>query len=359
MTPQQKTTLLRIAFNVGALIGIALIIIAAVPKFAKRVAPEREFYGDLYKLNKVKDFQVPIIRRGEPNTTMRGEAEVITIGDSFFDVTYEGPTFAVRFEKRTERKTYNVKYDITKRIYTKAPHTYFEEHPTQSATILLWERVERNLVNDILDARGSVLTTELEQLIPLHIRVSRSYQEYERYRDIIFHTDPLIFLLQNSLITRRAYEILNTFRFRVTGNLSPLTPEYTRDPLMLYYGPALKTTRVELRDAEIEKLADTIAEEYTAMRETQDIEPIFLPLPSKETVYRFLLEDATYNNFLPRLTHELEARGVRVIDMLPIYEEYARAHDELLYYPTDTHWNGTAMKLLMTEIEGVMQEEGL
>lgn len=359
MTLERKTQLLRMAFNGGAIVCIALIVMAAVPTLAKRAAPDREFYGDLYKLNKVEEFKVPIMRRGEPSATTLKEAEIIAIGDSFFDVTYEGPKFATRFEKTTNRKTYNVDYDLTKRVYTEDPHRYFKDHPVDHKTVLLWERVERNLVNDILDARGTVLVAELEQLIPERIRASKGYDTYERYRDILFHTEPLVFLLQNSVVTHRAYETLNTFRFRVTGDLSPLTPEYVRDPLMLYYGPALKTTRAELLDAEIQKLAETIAEEYRIMRETQNIEPIFIPLPSKETVYRFRLPNATYNNFLPRLTEELKARGVRTVNMLAIYEEYARTHDDLLYYPTDTHWNTTAMQLLLSELDKIMRAEGL
>lgn len=360
MTIDRKKRVLQITWNIAAVICAILIEIAATPSLAKLVAPDSEFAGDLYKMNKIDIFRLPIQRGGKTSTTSFDDGSVITIGDSFFDITYEGSQFSVRFEEATGRPTYNIDYDITKKIYTINPTSFFKEHPVaNSPRILLWERVERNLVNDILDARESVITTELEQLLPARVRSSDAYEEYTRLRDIAFHTEPLVFLLQNSLWTKRMYEIMNTFRFRVTRDLPPLTPEYSRDPLMLFYGPALKTSRATLSDKEIEAAAERIANEYRSLEQAEGIEPIFLPLPSKETVYRRLSRDPSYNDFLPRLTRELEKRQVRVINMLPIYEAYDATHDDLLYYPTDTHWNGTAMHLLITKIESMLQAEGL
>jgi hypothetical protein len=73
---------------------------------------------------------------------------------------------------------------------------------------------------------------------------------------------------------------------------------------------------------------------------------IFLPIPSKYTIYHKVVNDDPYNKFLPRLFAGLEERDVPYIDL---YSEYIK-HDEILYYGTDTHWNQKGVDIALVKL---------
>jgi len=60
--------------------------------------------------------------------------------------------------------------------------------------------------------------------------------------------------------------------------------------------------------------------------------------------------DDHYNNFLPRLSKELDERGVNYVDL---YNEFINSPDTL-YFGTDTHWNkkgvDKALNLTLTKM---------
>ena len=67
------------------------------------------------------------------------------------------------------------------------------------------------------------------------------------------------------------------------------------------------------------------------------------PIPGKMTVYGRDYGAGAYNNFLPQLYERLEENGVPVIK---IFDEFM-ASDEMLFYPTDTHWNSNGIEIGM------------
>ena len=52
---------------------------------------------------------------------------------------------------------------------------------------------------------------------------------------------------------------------------------------------------------------------------------IFMPIPSKYTIYHKLMNNDEYNNFLPLLYEGLEKRGIPVVKL---YEDYNKAELE-------------------------------
>jgi len=77
---------------------------------------------------------------------------------------------------------------------------------------------------------------------------------------------------------------------------------------------------------------------------------LFLPIPSKETIYFDLVPLTTQPNYLSKLDSLLNLNGVHTINTIDIYNKERCANNSLLYLEDDTHWNAKATELISTEI---------
>ncbi|HLD21840.1 MAG TPA: hypothetical protein VJB65_02975 [Patescibacteria group bacterium] len=354
MTLKQKTKIAYWVWNCCAIVAVAAVVVSHIPSVASKFTEEKEFYGDLFTLNKVSLFKQPIERKLQQGKTGLEEAKVIALGDSFFNVAYEAPKFAYGFERKTKIPTYHVARDMR---YLYSPSRFFQDNPTAKPRILLWENVEREIVGYHLLRTGRGQQEGTDTCVPARLSKVPGYKAIEQACQLVFNPKPTVFLVENTSFTRPFFEQLYTKRFWLTGDISPRTPEYSVEPAMAFYDVELRQARYPLTDEDVTRIADWIQKEVETIRNTYDIETIYIPLPSKYTVYRQYAADDTYNNLLPRLIPELQRRGVRTIDALSLFEQYTKTHNELLYYPSDTHWNPTAQHIIIDEVVRILEEE--
>ena len=74
------------------------------------------------------------------------------------------------------------------------------------------------------------------------------------------------------------------------------------------------------------------------LRERYNLELVFMIIPSKYTIYHYVVGDdgKKYGNFIPKMYAELKKRNIPVIE---VYDEFmAQRKEKLLFYGTDTHW---------------------
>jgi len=350
MRESTKTSLLHWVWNTAALLCVVCVVIAHMPSLATRLTNQELFYGDLFTLSQVDAFKTSLPLVASQNATSIAEAQVITIGDSFFATDIGAPLFADMFEQRTGMPTAHI---VQQQGYYTKPSQFFASHTTP-AKILVWEQVERNIVFQYMASQPSA-AKDIESLIPSRIRNSAVYQEYETLRDALFTVDPVLFFVTHSHFTQPVFEALATARFFLTGDISPRTPEYSKDPLLGFYDGELTYARMPLSDADVQKIADKITTEIRAVEQEYGVKVIYLPLPSKYTVYRHLLKNQEYNQLLPPLVEQLRQRGVTVVDMLPLYQQHVQNGGGWLYYPNDTHWTKKGKRMTVEEVKEVLE----
>lgn len=352
MNAHRKTNALLIVWNIAALLCVAAIVLAFFPRTAMILTREDAFYGDIFNISQVRTFKQPIALNPTKSATRLRDAEVIVIGDSFMNASLQSPKLAYLLEDALEKPTWYVQQNPH---YTIAPSLFFDQNKkSRHADVLVWEQVERNIVGNYHDD-ASQAEVDIEALIPLRVKETLAYSRYTRVRDAALRTDPVLFLVTHARVTRPAFEQLATTRFLLTGDISPRTPEVSLDPVMGFYDVELEAARRVLSDVDIAVIADAIAEEVRHVEE-RGVSVVYLPLPSKYTVYRSLLKNQEYNELLPRLVPALRERGILVADVLPLFEQHVRDGGKLLYHCCDTHWVAPAKKIAVDEVRRVLRQ---
>jgi len=200
--------------------------------------------------------------------------------------------------------------------------------------ILLSEVVERNISSAFLrehtvsDRKKYKRTSFLENLIP----VSRE----ENYTE----------LFKNGKFTGDIYKYTMTFKFNTFGVISDLTPVFVKDPPWLFYYTDITGDAGfyhSYTPNEIEEIAEKITKLSILLDKEFNLDLVLLFIPNKYTLYHKLINNDKYNDFIPRLNSELGKKGVETVN---VYDAF-KSSDEILYYPTDTHWNEKGMKIAL------------
>ncbi|MBT3268949.1 hypothetical protein HN371_17505 [Candidatus Poribacteria bacterium] len=107
--------------------------------------------------------------------------------------------------------------------------------------------------------------------------------------------------------------------------------------------------------------------DFHAQLDGAGIELIFVPVPAKAVIYPDAIADGVDvdDGEIPRLDayHQefyavLRERGVRVLDLAPVYLEHRRAANTDLYCRQDTHWSGQGLRIAADEIARVIRDGG-
>lgn len=340
------------SWNIAALICLVIVVIAYQPTRAEELTRDDAFYGDVFKLNQVRDFKEPLSLDTTKGKSSLRNAELIAIGDSFLNAAMDSPKFPYLLEQTSGVPTWYVKQTPK---YTIAPSAFFKDEKVPNAKVVLWEQVERNIVFLYLQSKPSAIR-DIESAIPERIKQTSAYRSYVAAKNKVFNIEPVLFFTSHNRYTEPLFEQLATVRFKITGDISPRTPEYALDPLMGFYDAELEFAREPLTDADIEAIAGRTAAEIKKIEREQGVKVIYLPLPSKYTVYRSLIKNQEYNELLPRLIPLLKAQDVAVVDVLPLYQQRVEEGGELLYYASDTHWTGAAKTIAAQEVLEFLQE---
>jgi SGNH hydrolase-like domain, acetyltransferase AlgX len=309
---------------------------------------ENTKYGELYYYNYIKHFRekdlphyLPKYRHSSKHPKL-ADADILTYGDSYFDFS-RMVTFPERLGDTLHKKVYYERFfdDHRPLIYLRKEH-YSKSEPK----LMIYESTERYVPfrflqkhedNYVEPAKRSALHNFLSSARKL-LFVKESELKYS-------------VLLNRSIFTTDIYSAVSTLKFDVFGYIPETTPKYclkTGSP-WLFHEEEVNNTNTSFyyhfTDDEINTICDNIADLAQKVREKFNLYMVFMPIPSRYAIYHTLINQDTYNNFLPRIYEGLDKRGVPVIKLYDIYKN----SDEILYYGTDTHWNKKGLDIALDE----------
>ena len=151
------------------------------------------------------------------------------------------------------------------------------------------------------------------------------------------------------------FRSVGTFAFRWFGIISNATPVYSLNHPFLFY--VEETTGQETgyyfphSDSVIVAIAENLEMMNDALQRHYNAQLVFMPIPNKYTIYHTLVNSDTYDDFLPRLCGEAERRGVRTIQLFQRFKD----SKDILYFPTDSHWNERGMMIALDETLKVLR----
>lgn len=143
------------------------------------------------------------------------------------------------------------------------------------------------------------------------------------------------YLLQENIINSSCAELISTLRFHALRQTSPLTPKYSLNPKMLFYKDEVDFYQNPPTAEETQKIADNLKYISEQLKSQYNVDLIFVPMPTKYTIYHKLAKENSDSPFFPSLFQELDKRKVKYIDL---YHPFKNSN-EILYLPSDTHWN--------------------
>ena len=345
-----------IIYVAGAACLYGFISIRSLPVMnailAEKMIPEHwDFvkYGELYYFNYISHFKEKLpkaerkYRFSEKHPEMN-QADILMFGDSFLDISRQ-TTLPERLNDSTNKRVYYHRF--------LSPHQSNplcileeEEYKNMMPKYIIYESVERNIplrfddpfIAEDCENEESDLFSETADAV---INLTFPENSEEMYKQV----------LKRSVVTTKLFELFATLKFDLFGYISSQTPIYKlgEDPWLFYY-PQVNdqpgSFYYDYSEEEVTTYCNNIALLKKRLRELYNLEMIFMPIPSKYTIYHKVVNDDLYNNFLPRVYAGLDDRDVPYIDL---YSEFIN-HDRVLYYGTDTHWNKRGVDIALYKL---------
>ncbi len=312
---------------------------------------ENKPYGELYYFNMINNFKendMPpyhIKYRFSKDMPSINESDILVFGDSFFDFS-RMPTFPERLSWQLNKKVYFERYDIP--LKSLARKNYRNKTPK----ILIFESSERYVSTRFYNAHRYYERWRRESAL------SRNYK-----KALSFVFNPNIekmfnYMLFQSYFTKPVYSALATFKFNKFGYIPKSTPIYTfhKGQPWLFLGESvdegIRETSFyhQFQPEDIDLYCNNIANLSEKLREHYNLYLIFIVLPSKYTVYHKLVNNHKYNNFIPAIYKGLEERKVPVVK---VFNDFMNS-DDLMFYPTDTHWTPAGLEIALKKTIQVM-----
>ena len=102
--------------------------------------------------------------------------------------------------------------------------------------------------------------------------------------------------------------------------------------------------QADLTDVQISKMANLLILYRDTLRQ-RGIGFVFLPIPTKESVYYLLRQDGREPKTVPRLVRALQDRNMKCVDLQKTFIEASRKTKKFLYRKDDTHWNVAGVRI--------------
>ena len=296
-------------------------------------------YGDLYYNNCIDNFkedlpeQIRAYRLSDKNPDVN-EAKVLTYGDSYFNVSFQ--------KTLPERLTDTLNEGV---------FSYNTQDPTQSNPFCLLNELSYKKTDKprifILESAERNIPSKYDQPYDIHcekVYVANNTLRTKLWNEYIFKSSAeqlFNLVLKRSYLSYWIYSKFATLKFNWFGTISSLTPIYKDspdDPWLFYKksvdnGPG--SFNYEFTNEEIERYASNLATLAEDLKQTFNLEMIFMAVPNKYTLYYGKVSNEIYKGFIPALQEALDRKGVKYVDL---YSNFTKA-SEVLYYGTDTHWN--------------------
>ncbi len=307
----------------------------------------REFskYGDLYYHSCIPQFRIAFknnfekYRLSDRHPDIQS-ADIITYGDSFFDLTFQKNIPELLSDTMKKEVFSYITMDPTR----SDPFCLLNELGYQGGAEsrkFIYETAERNIpvkFENEFQVRCAEASPGKKSAAEQLLNVIFKYNSETLY-DV---------LLKQSYLTSHCYSFIAMIKFKAFGYISPLTAVYKTQPEpWLFYKKEYTDEKggfyYQYPDEEIRKYADNILYLKEKLREIYNLDLLFVPVPNKISIYSCLISDVPYNDFLPKLYKELDMRGVDYIDLFTLFSRST----EILYHGTDTHWNEKGVQLAL------------
>jgi len=353
---------LRWIINIAGIVCLyAFLAIRFQPLFnlvvQEKILPEyweNTKYGELYYFSFIKNFReknLPKYRekyRHTPKHPKLQDADILTYGDSFFDFS-RLVTFPERLGDSLHQKVhYERFFDDHRPLVNLLENDYKNTQPK----ILIYESAERYIPHRFMKKHEMEVRND---------KRSKIRKAVANFRDLLFlelTEAKYTTLINRSYFTTYIYSLIATIKFNVFSYITSLTPKYcfTKDSPWLFYYEQTNDNPTSFyykhTQEEIDNYCNNIADLSHKLKKYYNLDMIFMPIPSKYTIYHKLLNNDNYNNFLPMLYDGLEKRGVPVVKL---YEDYDKA-DDILYFGTDTHWNEKGLQIALNKAVDVIND---
>jgi len=361
-----STKILRIIIYTAGLIGLFCFFAIRIEflfnlTFKEKILPEyweNTKYGELYYFNYIKNFREEGLPTSRPNYRHTAkhpplaEADILIFGDSFMDFS-RMVTFPERLSDTLGRKVYYERFFNDHRPLILLKEKGYKNNNTPK--IAIYESAERYIPIRFANPH-------IEEILPEDTR-SPFRKAIAAIRDWIFIKEAELkysTILNRSVFTTDIHSMINTLKFNYFGYILSTTPDYAfneKCPWLFYYEEVNEDSTsyyYQFTDEQINNYCNNISGLAKQLKEKYNLEMIFLPVPSKYSIYHKIINDDPYNIFLPRIYEGLAARGVPYID---VYHDYTGS-DETLYFGTDTHWNNKGLDIALENTMEVIDELG-
>ncbi|MBI1812987.1 hypothetical protein HY285_03205 [Candidatus Peregrinibacteria bacterium] len=308
---------------------------------------ERE-YGDLANMLGVEQYKewrmntYTMDEEGYRNAhgSRRAAAPLLLSGDSFAAGVgnTDEQTFAVELERTT---------GLTVEPYVPGDLSLLLREnrfpPSASGSLLVWERVERNLTVDDAELQKWMRDTSCLQLTgwkrsleDWKTRVKRVIGDWVEYT----HLSPVRLLGEH---------LFQTLRFSWTkGHASAVLPAED-DSDMLFFAKDVRLLGQNAEQRQLDAVADAIAHARDCLAR-RGLGFLVVLVPDKSHVYLSHVPPSSLPLALPSpdtmevLQGLLRKRRIATVNLLPAFRAHAR-RNELLYWNDDTHWNAEGIRL--------------
>jgi hypothetical protein len=175
------------------------------------------------------------------------------------------------------------------------------------------------------------------------------------------------YFLANNPMFRPFSDGLADLRFCLIGEISATTPVYHLEPPMLFLyqnveageGSFFKGFAYHHSREEIEGIANHLELLAGTLREEFGYHLVFMAIPNKYVLYGRPESGREYDEFVPHLEAALIRRNVPIISL---YRRF-RSSRELVFWPSDTHWNGKGVRIALEEsvkvLRPLLQDPGI
>lgn len=304
-------------------------------------------FGELYLMNYVNDFRIPIsnpedravyaqARQKVMDEVPVQDAEIITFGDSFFNWIHLYP-FPQRIADETNRPVRHFQ------TYYAEEHLTNIDYDTTQARVVVYEVVERYI--PLLFSKK------------YRANLAQQHEIKNRKLDYIFVKEPekkYSVLLQKSWLSHHIYSFIATIKFKLFDELPATTPVYSEEPPMLFYSELFNgratSYNFDFSEEDIYEMCDGIEALAKTLEEDFNMKFVFLPLPNPVSVHYDLIGRDDYNQLISRIGTELDNRNIVNVK---VYEPFMQS-GEILYFPNDTHWNHKAIDITAKEVKSVI-----
>ena len=339
-SPEKHLNLLQRALLIFIMLGAATIVLCGkLPAIGKNFVaqgPTDRVSGDLYRLCEVDRFRESIAVIPKTPTALLEQAEILTLGDSFFNSSLQSGLFANELAARSGYAVHNL-----------TDSNFFEpfSYPLAYLATIGYKPDRRRIL--ILE---SVERSSLERTSTFASNTGSAANSLNAVAFKLLKNNDVEYFFKNNIVIHPALKWLKNLRFAWFGSIDKAIGGYSTNPDMLFYQRDLDFAMVAKPDQVLDRAADRIDGLARTLRQRYNLELLFVIVPDKYSVYRdYLNKEKPYDRYIPRLVSRLRDRGVPAVDLYSAYLRFRRKTGRPLYFAGDTHYTATGKMILVDE----------